>query len=469
MIPFRLVIFSVCLNFLNVFICCSQDTCSLNISNRLYYKASQLCNCEEIKFTASGNKEQITYSEGKMIKKTEYYSSGIPCKIFHYTDSSLEITSFFPNGEKQLIIQTVNGEENGCWQQWDSSGNPIFEDNYCNGLRQGKRILWYKDSVKRMEANYSNDSLDGELKEWYFNGKIKWVFEYSHGRLMNVSSFSNILGEAVQYGSLKNGNGTLIMYSDEDTLKSVVSITSYKNGLKNGPDVAFYKYPNDTAEIQEYKDGIKNGKFVKFHAGGQRIIEGFYINNKRDGWFNYFGKNNQSYYKERYCDDTLCEKEILNQQTDEEYFAKINSLCIFINEIVKDNFSADSVFYRFTSDRWNKEKLDTSNYNFNRNSFIHNVNKIRNKLLGKGYIILKYNDAKTQYNIYSIYSNNPLCEKDYPRGFFTSDMFVVITEDMKEKEDFVYILMDGLSVRSISPSKINYNKGIYEIWDWFPY
>ena len=63
-----------------------------------------------------------------------------------------------------------------------SNGNPYMEEVYKNGVRNGKKTIWYLNGKKKVKEEYLNGVLDGDKLEWYENGNMKTRTSYTEGR-----------------------------------------------------------------------------------------------------------------------------------------------------------------------------------------------------------------------------------------------------------------------------------------------
>ena len=55
---------------------------------------------------------------------------------------------------------------------------------YRNGKENGPREYWYANGRKWQEAVMKNNEMDGSGREWYRSGKLKSVFRFKNGKLV---------------------------------------------------------------------------------------------------------------------------------------------------------------------------------------------------------------------------------------------------------------------------------------------
>jgi antitoxin component YwqK of YwqJK toxin-antitoxin module len=112
---------------------------------------------------------------------------------------------FFKNGKVSREIMMVNGLPNGEVKEYYETG--ILKDKFSvkDGMRDGLRTYYYPDGKPWIETIYK------ENKSWTV------VANYdSKGNKRNA-------------GTLKNGDGTMILYDDDTTIRQTVI---FKNGIE---------------------------------------------------------------------------------------------------------------------------------------------------------------------------------------------------------------------------------------------
>ena len=106
-----------------------------------------------------------------------------------------------------------------------------------------------------LQENYIDGNLEGELKEYYNNGKIKIIVSYKNDRPWNIIDYKDNNGNKLDFGTFKNGNGIIKLYSDDGLLRRSGEL---KSGLKEG---FWLLYSNrGLYDSILYKHGIKEGE-----------------------------------------------------------------------------------------------------------------------------------------------------------------------------------------------------------------
>ena len=128
-----------------------------------------------------------------------YHSNGQLISTINYEESEIigEVKTFHPNGEKKSVGKYVDGRKDGLWKEWYANkqikSSKTYEKNRLQGRFQewfrggAKRVLgvmkdgmmddfftfWYHNGNKQMEAKFKAGLVDGKVKIYHDNGKIK--------------------------------------------------------------------------------------------------------------------------------------------------------------------------------------------------------------------------------------------------------------------------------------------------------
>ena len=164
-----------------------------------------------------------------------------------------EFKYFFPNEKLAMIGQFKNNELDGVVKSFHPNGKIYGTRFYQNGLKDGKHIYIYSNGKTELEHNFVNGIKDGFYRLNYSNGNIQEKFNYKMGKedgiyqyyyengqlwiekayenglLLNVKGNYSKDGKPRDKGTIENGNGTVIHYTEEG---KVYSIITFKNGLK---------------------------------------------------------------------------------------------------------------------------------------------------------------------------------------------------------------------------------------------
>ena len=357
-------------------------------SGEIYFKApianSRWEGVVEYYYKNGKIKERLTYSNnypnGECIK---YYEDGNTHKIFYQKDGYTigDYSIFHSNGwlkEKGTILQPKinpgdiqkieftmyyeNGNTKYTAQKW---GDDIADEarkywpegklesvyNYLNGKALGEYSLYHKDGWLSESGNitYTNSGLeqfdyklldksgvithdgrtvdgnkDGEIRQYWPNGKVRFINHYEYGlRLMNFKEFnrkgllireglcldpecvSGLFGkEYDQKGRLKSKyqvlDGMIQGWYDIYQSGNLVASVYYVDDVKDGRYKEYYPNGN-IKESGSRIDGMLEGKLIRYYENGQIKMKAKFKRNKMNGYrqsYSKYGEELQTVYYE---------------------------------------------------------------------------------------------------------------------------------------------------------------------------
>jgi antitoxin component YwqK of YwqJK toxin-antitoxin module len=92
-----------------------------------------------------------------------------------------KMESFYPDGQRSLEGQYIDGKMNGAWRAWYENGQLQQEENYVDNLMEGKQSYWYKRGKIRKESWYKAGKLHGKESMWDGEGNLLSLVEYENG------------------------------------------------------------------------------------------------------------------------------------------------------------------------------------------------------------------------------------------------------------------------------------------------
>lgn len=117
---------------------------------------------------------------------TFWYENEMKCKTVQYRDGVPHgaWTIHRPDGTRSATRQYVGGEPHGAWTRYAKDGETILkEENYENGLAQGKWIERFASGKPHIEANYERGKRHGKYIEWDEAGQVVREMGFKEGRL----------------------------------------------------------------------------------------------------------------------------------------------------------------------------------------------------------------------------------------------------------------------------------------------
>lgn len=115
------------------------------------------------------------YSDGRIISEEEFVN-GIK-------EGKSRI--FYPTGELLEESEWKGDKRNGNYRAFYLSGKPFLECRYENDQRNGFCVSWFPSGVMEVDAFYRNDLPEGEWKYYSEKGELRYVLQYSEGYLLN--------------------------------------------------------------------------------------------------------------------------------------------------------------------------------------------------------------------------------------------------------------------------------------------
>lgn len=106
------------------------------------------------------------------------------------------------------------------------------EQLYINGIGEGTAKRYYPSGIVKEDAVFKNGMANGPRRYFYPSGKIWAERDEKDGKPWTVIGNYSPDGEKRDPGSLKDGNGTMILYKDDGTIRETIT---YKQGLPVNP------------------------------------------------------------------------------------------------------------------------------------------------------------------------------------------------------------------------------------------
>ncbi len=161
------------------------------------------------------------------------------------------IKSFYSNGAKKQLSIFKYGKEHGVRQGWTRNGFLSGSQPYRDGKPYGRHEEWYSQGKPKQVTHFNDDGHKHGLEEtwredgtrqdsvFYVNGKMAESMSYYSNGKPRVhervdEDFKLVTGTSWDpkgkiTGTIRNGSGTWVIYSDDAKL---VSRETYKNGKR---------------------------------------------------------------------------------------------------------------------------------------------------------------------------------------------------------------------------------------------
>ena len=181
-----------------------------------------------------------------------------------------------PNNLQAIVAFYSEGILNGEMKEWTYDGEVRVIGNYTNGLKEGKEIMYWANGNTQTDSEFKNGEEVGIRTSYHENGKIR-----------NTLTFRpHPKGEVIRdYTNYKDG--TL----EEERF--------YKDGMDNGRWKYYYESGNKKEE-REFKDDKKNGEWLQWYENGNKKAVFNFIDDKKDGKCIHWYENGQIEEEESY-------------------------------------------------------------------------------------------------------------------------------------------------------------------------
>lgn len=174
-------------------------------------------------------------------------------------------TTYYEDGCIQAVRSHIQGAESGTWTYYyDSTQVLAWEMNYYLGEKNGRQIYFKPTGDTIKLETYKDGLLDGPKKQYFKDSKIYKDVSYSKGLLngpFKIYTPSGTLIEESNYKANKK-DGLQKYYFDDGVL---LRTENWTNGVKTGEFKMFY-YQGFVQTLETYnKKGQKEGKFEEYH------------------------------------------------------------------------------------------------------------------------------------------------------------------------------------------------------------
>ncbi len=204
---------------------------------------------------------------------------------FYYSNDSLAGTGYFINGNGTSIDEIgipENGRD-GKWTQYYSNGNIRSENYWKKNHLFGKSYKYYESGTIESIDNYSNDGKRvGVQTTYYENGKIRDTENYTDGMLDGIKKTFNKDSYLESETAYKNGN-LHGLHKEWKYYKSYGYKPSTPKTINNDSDEDEDNIEYYLEEATNFEDGERNGTAITYYSNGKKRKELYYVNDNLDG------------------------------------------------------------------------------------------------------------------------------------------------------------------------------------------
>jgi antitoxin component YwqK of YwqJK toxin-antitoxin module len=150
------------------------------------------------------------FKNGKEIGTFKFYSAlssehPVAIKIFENNSNLAKVSFYTIKGVLQSKGLMDGKKRIGLWKYFQEDGKKLLsEENYKNGVLEGKSVTYYKSGKVAEMVFYKNDKLDGNAKRYAESGNLLDDLNYKKGKLNGLAKYYNIEGELIYTGDYEN-------------------------------------------------------------------------------------------------------------------------------------------------------------------------------------------------------------------------------------------------------------------------
>ncbi len=199
------------------------------------------------------------------------------------------------NGKIASEGMMINGQPEGLWKSYNEEGILVSSGSRKNNLLDSLWSFYLPNGDLYMTINYLEGKKEGnKTTNLSDGGKIieNFVSDLKEGYEKHYNKDNNIIKQIPFKSGLEEG---IAKEFNEDGL--IISILEYQRGY-----ILKREFIN-----RKDKSGLKQGLWKEFYADGKLKIEGFYLNDKKDGFFKYFNESGNLEKLEKYINGNIIE------------------------------------------------------------------------------------------------------------------------------------------------------------------
>lgn len=224
-----------------------------------------------VRFDKKGKKtsELILSDQGQIARGTLYHESGKIMASGKYT----------------------NTKKDSTWNFYSLSGILIKIENYKNGVVEGEVKNFYKNGKLKSNATFVNGVLEGPAKEFFENGNMRSSKIIKKGKPDGPFKlyYDNKVYRIIGKYAMGKKDGKWRYYSPR--LK-VEKEEIYEKGNLIYSSEEILTYWDDSTKVvrtrEKYYNKAGRSAFIAYHPNGKVSREGYYFKNKKDSSWTYF-------------------------------------------------------------------------------------------------------------------------------------------------------------------------------------
>lgn len=202
---------------------------------------------------------------------------------------------YHANGVKSSEGYLKDGKPDAYWKSYNEKGVLVSEGNRKDGFLDGEWKFYNSEGELYMSLNYKNDKKDGIKTTFKPNGDRileSFIDDLKQGNEKHFDKDNHLIKEVPFVDGVEEG-----IAKEYDSEGTIISILEYKRGY-----ILRREHIN-----RKDQSGLKQGLWKIFYANDILKEEGFYLNDKKDGFFKYYDEEGNLISLEKYNNGEIVE------------------------------------------------------------------------------------------------------------------------------------------------------------------
>jgi uncharacterized protein len=247
-------------------------------------------------------KVKLKYNSGKILMAYFTMSPTGDSLDFGKMENGIGLLKLYDDSARvRETIHFFDEIKNGKRTLYYSNGNLEYENEYCSDTLCKIQTRYHPDGKIDSESTIVNGEYTGIQTNYYLNGKVKSKYEMIGGLIWNVLAQYDTSGKIIDYGTLRNGFGTLITYSDTGYL---ASRGEYKFGSANGKEISYFRNGEIMRECY-FSNNLLHGECKNYEPGNILRFLTYYVHGLKQGNCYVYHLNGQIWTERVYHKDEL--------------------------------------------------------------------------------------------------------------------------------------------------------------------
>lgn len=153
----------------------------------------------------------------------EFYRDSTRRIAATFVDEKLDgrYQKFYPDGKLWCDYTYTKGKRSGVQKEYYPNGQPSYVYNCVDDVENGAFVRYEETGTVRVTGKQVGKAYTDTVTFYHANGKLSRAMVYDYGAPMEALSSYDANGKVRETGSLKEGFGTLYLYSEEGKLECI--------------------------------------------------------------------------------------------------------------------------------------------------------------------------------------------------------------------------------------------------------